>query len=232
MRARWAVLTFQPQFTAQLAANAQGQLVPQARTGSSFADFLLGLPATGQMVGLPLIPYRFTQVNPYFQDTWKVTRNFTLNYGIAWFLSTVPEPVGSAAKLPHGFDEKTGLLQYAALGQVDPEDAVHQLAQFHAAPGICVAAWVPQEHSHSCRRGNILCRHEVDRSAVRDGGSARSTRRSQSIIATTNPDAAVRTRRKTSFPRRRRSTLDETTRHDCPTAQRPSCCGPVTGRRT
>ncbi|MEJ7608108.1 MAG: carboxypeptidase-like regulatory domain-containing protein [Bryobacteraceae bacterium] len=114
-------LTFQPQFTAQLAANAQGQLVPQARTGSSFADFLLGLPATGQMIGLPLIPYRFTQFNPYFQDTWKVTRNFTLNYGIAWFLSSVPEPAGTAARLPHGFDESTGLLTYAALGQVDPK---------------------------------------------------------------------------------------------------------------
>ncbi|MGH9628559.1 MAG: carboxypeptidase regulatory-like domain-containing protein [Bryobacteraceae bacterium] len=114
-------LSFQPQFTAQLAANAQGQLTPQAGTGSSFADFLLGLPATGQMIGLPLIPYRFTQFNPYFQDTWKVTRNFTLNYGIAWFLSTVPNPVGWAARLPHGFDPNTGLLTYAALGQVDPK---------------------------------------------------------------------------------------------------------------
>lgn len=43
-------LTFQPQFTAQLTANAQGQLVREARTGSSFGDFLLGLPATGQMI--------------------------------------------------------------------------------------------------------------------------------------------------------------------------------------
>ena len=75
----------QPQFTAQLAPNAQGQLVPQARSGNAFADYLLGLPTTGQMIGLPLIPYRFTQVNPYFQDTWKVTRHFTVNYGIAWF---------------------------------------------------------------------------------------------------------------------------------------------------
>ncbi len=114
-------LTFQPQFTAQLAPNAQGQNVPRAGTGNSFADFLLGTPATGQMIGLPLIPYRFTQVNPYVQDTWKVTRNFTLNYGVAWFVSTVPNPVGWAANLPHGFDENTGLLTYAALGQVDPK---------------------------------------------------------------------------------------------------------------
>jgi hypothetical protein len=113
-------LGFQPQFTAQTMVNAQGQVVPQANTGHAFGDFLMGMPATGQMIGLPLIPYRFTQFNPYFQDTWKITRNFTLNYGIAWFLSTVPEPVGWGADLPHGFDYNTGLLQYAALGQVDP----------------------------------------------------------------------------------------------------------------
>jgi hypothetical protein len=133
-------LTFQPQFTAQLAPNAQGLPVPQARTGNSFADFLLGAPATGQMIGLPLLPYRFTQFNPYIQDTWKVTRNFTLNYGLAWFISTVPEPVGSAARLPHGFDYQTGLLQYAALGQVDPKILTMNWKNFTPRLGF---AWKP-----------------------------------------------------------------------------------------
>ena len=114
-------LTFQSQFTAQLTRNAQGQLTPQAGSGDSFADFLLGAPATGQMIGLPLLPYRFTQVNPYVQDTWKVTRTLTINAGISWFVATNPNPVNWAAKLPHAFDYSTGLLQYAALGQVDPE---------------------------------------------------------------------------------------------------------------
>ena len=134
-------LTFQPQFTAQLAANAQGQLVPQARTGSAFADFLLGLPATGQMIGLPLIPYRFTQYNPYLQDTWKISRNFTLNYGIAWFLSTIPDPIGWAAGLPHGLDENTGLLTYAALGQVDPKILSMNWKNFTPRLGF---AWRPE----------------------------------------------------------------------------------------
>lgn len=114
-------LNFQSTFSAQLAPNAQGQLAPQAGTGNSFADFLLGFPTTGQMIGLPRIPYRFTQYNPYFQDTWKVSRSFTLNYGISWFIAEVPEPVKWARRLPHGFDYNTGLLTYAALGQVDPK---------------------------------------------------------------------------------------------------------------
>jgi hypothetical protein len=114
-------LNFQPQFTARLTTNAQGQTVPAAGSGNAFADFLLGMPATGQRVGLPLIPYRYTQFNPYLQDTWKVTRNFTLNYGMGWFIATVPDPQGWARQLPHGFDERTGLLTYAALGEVDPK---------------------------------------------------------------------------------------------------------------
>jgi hypothetical protein len=113
-------LGFQPTFTAQLAPNAQGRPAPQARTGSSFADFLLGYNTTGQLIGLPLLPYRFTQYMPYLQDTWKIARNFTLNYGISWFLDTVPNPHAWASRLPHGFDYQSGLLKYAALGEVDP----------------------------------------------------------------------------------------------------------------
>src|SRR5207244_6100939 len=44
----------------------------------------------------------------------------TLNYGVSWFLATVPEPQKWARKLPHSFDPATGLLTYAALDQVDP----------------------------------------------------------------------------------------------------------------
>jgi hypothetical protein len=46
-------LTFQPVFTAQLAHSTQGQLAPVTGTGDSFADFLLGMPVTGTLSGLP-----------------------------------------------------------------------------------------------------------------------------------------------------------------------------------
>ena len=47
--------------------------------------------------GLPVVQYRRSQFAPFFQDTWKVTRNPTLSYGVSCYLET-----------------------YAALGQLDP----------------------------------------------------------------------------------------------------------------
>jgi hypothetical protein len=114
-------LTFQPLLTAQLTTNAQGLPAPQSNTGDAFADFLLGLPQNGSVNGLPRIPYRFTQYMPYIGDTWKMTRTLTLNYGISWLGATVPDPQNWARSLPHDLDRKTGLLTYAALGQVDPK---------------------------------------------------------------------------------------------------------------
>lgn len=134
-------LNFQPQFTAQLARNAQGQLVPQAGSGDSFADFLLGTPATGQVIGLPLLPYRFSQFNPYFEDTWKLTKNLTLNFGVSWFVATNPNPHGWAADLPHGFDYQTGLLKYAALGEVSPQILDMNWTNFTPRFGF---AWKPE----------------------------------------------------------------------------------------
>lgn len=133
-------LAFQPAFTAQLARNAQGQLTPKEGTGSSFADFLLGIPVTSSQAGLGMFPYRYTQYMPYFQDTWKVTRDFTLNYGVSWFLQTIPNPQGAARGLVHGFNTQTGLLTYAALGQIDPQVLSMDKKNFTLRLGF---AWKP-----------------------------------------------------------------------------------------
>ena len=112
-------LSFQPVFTAQLTRNAQEQSAPVPNTGSSFADFLLGVPVTGILNGLPGVPLRSTQFIPYVQDAWRLTPAFTLNYGVSWFLETQPEPQGWARQYLHSFDFTSGLLAFAALPQTN-----------------------------------------------------------------------------------------------------------------
>ena len=114
-------LSFQPAFTAQLTPNSIGQLIPLPNSGDAFADFLLGYPVTGVLGGLPVVQYRGTQFAPYFQDSWKIRRNLTLNVGLSWFLETPPNPQGWARSYVHGFNFGTGLLTYAALGQINPQ---------------------------------------------------------------------------------------------------------------
>jgi hypothetical protein len=113
-------LFFQANYTAQVEPAGEGLFRAMPETGSDFADFLLGVPTLGQMAGLPILAYRYSQYTPYFQDTWKARPTITINYGLGWFLETVPDPRGRARDWAHGFDWGTGLLTYAALGQVDP----------------------------------------------------------------------------------------------------------------
>ena len=133
-------LTFQPTFTAQLAATPQGQLSPVANTGDSFADFLLGAPVTGLMAGLPAVPVRGTRVTPFFQDSWRITETLTLNYGVSWFLEVPPTPQSWARNDVHGFDTRTGLLTYAALGQIDPQIIATDWKNLSPRAGL---AWKP-----------------------------------------------------------------------------------------
>jgi hypothetical protein len=133
-------ISFQPAFTAQLAPNAQGQLAPVVGTGDSFADFLLGMPVTGTLSGLPVVEYRNLEFTPFVQDTWRVTRNLTLNYGLSWFLETPPDPQGWGRTAIHGFDASTGLMVFSSLGQLNPK--VFATDHNNLAPRLGVA-WKP-----------------------------------------------------------------------------------------
>jgi len=60
-----------------------------ADTGNAFADFLLGIPASGNVVSNSgLAGIRSTEFSTYFQDTWKIMPALTLSYGIRYDLFT------------------------------------------------------------------------------------------------------------------------------------------------
>jgi hypothetical protein len=53
-------------------------------TGSDFADFLLGIPSQYNQSQLQPFYGRNRYAGLYAQDSWRATRNFTLNYGLRW----------------------------------------------------------------------------------------------------------------------------------------------------
>jgi len=131
---------FNPIYTAQLATNSAGTLAPVSGTGSSFADFLLGMPQSGTVTSMPRTNFRWTAVTPYAQDTWRILPNLTFNLGVGWNVSTPPNAVGSNKLYPHAFDFKTGKVKFAALGDVSPEIYKIDLNNFAPRVGI---AWQP-----------------------------------------------------------------------------------------
>jgi hypothetical protein len=53
-------------------------------TGSDFADFLLGVPSQYNQSQLQPFYGRNKYAGLYAQDSWRVTRSFTFNYGLRW----------------------------------------------------------------------------------------------------------------------------------------------------
>jgi hypothetical protein len=107
-------INFNDNFTAQLGAAA-------GSTGNAFADFLLGAPTSGEAKAMPPTHYRWTAVQPYVEDNWKITPQLTANLAFAWYGITPPNPVGNNKNFIHGFNFTTGLETFAALGQLNPQ---------------------------------------------------------------------------------------------------------------
>jgi len=55
-----------------------------SETGNDFADFLLGIPSQYNQSQLQSFYGRNKYVGLYAQDSWRVKRNLTLNYGLRW----------------------------------------------------------------------------------------------------------------------------------------------------
>ena len=61
--------------------------------GLPYASFLLGLADSASVPSLPSPFYRKVSWGLYVQDTWKITRKLTLDYGLRWDLQHAPEEV-------------------------------------------------------------------------------------------------------------------------------------------
>jgi hypothetical protein len=57
-------------------------------TGYDFADFLIGAPNSFVQASQQLLDSRSKYYGFYAQDSWRATRNLTLNYGLRWEAST------------------------------------------------------------------------------------------------------------------------------------------------
>jgi hypothetical protein len=75
------VLTFDNLFTA---SNANASTVTGASTGASFADFLLGYPASGILQIAPWTAGGMRYQGYYANDAWQATPKLTINYGVRW----------------------------------------------------------------------------------------------------------------------------------------------------
>jgi Carboxypeptidase regulatory-like domain len=59
-----------------------------SETGLDFADFLIGAPDSFVQASQQLLDSRSKYYGFYFQDSWRASRNLTLNYGLRWEAAT------------------------------------------------------------------------------------------------------------------------------------------------
>ena len=88
-----------------------------ARTGSDFADFLLGLPQTADLAfGNPDKFYRSNTYAAYVTDDWRMSPSFTMTLGVRWeYESPVSERLGRLVNLDVADD-------FSAIAQVTGAD--------------------------------------------------------------------------------------------------------------
>jgi hypothetical protein len=142
-------LTFTGQFSSQTQPGANGAVSLVTKTGSSVADFLLGLPQAGSAAfGNSLAHFRFSQMGFFGQDDWKVTRGLALQFGLRYEPSTYPAP---ELKNNYIFDQKTGTLFFPILGQAPAGLLTHPHREFGPRAGL---AWNPSlDRRSSIRAG-------------------------------------------------------------------------------
>lgn len=145
------ILAFNATYSTQSKSAGAGKIAPVAGTGNAFADFLLGDPANAHSQGMPPTHVRWTEFEPYIQDSWKITKTINASLALAWYATTPPNPSDEKNRnLIHGFDFNKGLETFAALGTANPH--VYDITLDEIAPRVGIT-WQPPIKNTVVRAG-------------------------------------------------------------------------------
>lgn len=129
-----------------------------ASTGNPIASFLLGLPAGGEhdeMFYGTTTGRRWKEFRPYFEDTWHLLPNLTLNLGLAYNLTT---PITEEHNRQSNFDFSTGQILVAGVNTNDAAGV--QLYKLGFEPRIGFA-WSPGISKKTAVRGGYSILHDA-----------------------------------------------------------------------
>ena len=125
--------------------------------GETMASFLLGLPDLAihdQTFDGTITGRRWKMFRPFIQDDWRVTKDLTLNLGLAWALVT---PITEEANRQANFDFATS--QFLIAGQGANPQAGIQLDKTALEPRIGLA-WKPKGSQNTVLRGGYAIFHD------------------------------------------------------------------------
>jgi len=126
-------------------------------TGDAAADILLGIPTVAQhdqTFNGTTTGRRWKLFRPFVQDDWRVTKDLTLNLGLAWAVVT---PVTEAHNRIADFNPANG--QFIIAGQGGSSSAGIQMDKTALEPRIGVA-WKPFGSSKTAIRGGYAIFHD------------------------------------------------------------------------
>lgn len=128
-----------------------------AWAGDAMADFMLGLPSLAlhdQTFDGNVTGRRWKLFRPYIEDDWRVTKDLTLNLGLAWALVT---PITEAANRQADFNPATS--QFLIAGQNAGPAAGIQMDLTALEPRVGLA-WKPFGSRNTSIRGGYAIFHD------------------------------------------------------------------------
>ena len=125
--------------------------------GNNMADFLLGLADLGlhdQNFQGAITGRRWKLFRPFFEDSWRVSPNLTVNLGLAWALVT---PIKEAFNRQSNFDFQTGQFLVAGHGAGSNAGIQTDTTAFEPRIGI---AWSPGGNRKTSVRAGYSIYHD------------------------------------------------------------------------